>query len=146
MTAITAGTGDTIYAAYGDMSFAQLGCWHGAVQRPRVAGPTAQRRAALADPGRRLVAVGDSFLTLLNGADGDWQTVAHFRLKSRYRSPDFADPMALLADEGTGQLLWFAPTTDTGSIISLPGTSYLVRPRQARLYSRVVRPCRRAPR
>lgn len=124
VTAIAAGPGDAIYVAYADKTLRRCD-----IRATRVTDQVLQTLPHRIDrlwltPQQRLVAVGDSSLTLLSNADGHWQPRAHFRLQSRYHLPDYAAPMALLADEAasvSGRLVWFDPTTDTGSYVNLPG-------------------------
>jgi hypothetical protein len=99
VTAVAVGPGDTIYVAYADKTLRR--CDVGAARVTDRVLQTLQHpvERLWLTPGQRLVAVGDSSLTLLNDADGHWQPLAHFRLQSRYHLPDFAAPMALLADE-----------------------------------------------
>jgi NACHT domain/Pentapeptide repeats (8 copies) len=123
VTAVAAGPGDTIYVAYADRSLRKCDIAASRVTDRVLHILQHQAERLWLTPGQRLAAVGDSALTLLDEADGGWKQLAHFRLQSRYRLPDFAAPMVLLTDEtasGAGRLLWFDPTTNRGSIMNLP--------------------------
>jgi hypothetical protein len=123
VTAVAAGPGDSVYVAYADRSLRKCDIGATRVTDRVLISLQHQVERLWLTPSQRLVAVGDSALTLLEEAGGGWKPLARFRLQSRYRLPDFAAPMALLADEATsgeGRLVWLDPTTGRGSIIILP--------------------------
>jgi len=124
VTAVALGQKNTLYVAYGDKSVRQWDIGPAHVTDHVLCSLPHRIERLWLTPGGRLVAIGESTLTLLNETGVEWQPIAHFRLKSHYRLPDFTDPMALLAEEGSNgvlRLVWFDPTTDTGSVTDLPG-------------------------
>jgi ubiquitin-like protein Pup len=124
VTGVAVGQMNTLYVAYGDKSLRQ---WD--ISPAHVTDRVLHTLPHLIEhlwltPRGRLVVVGESFITVLNEINGEWQPIARFRLKSHYRLPDFTDPMALLADErtdGMNRLIWFDPVAGTGSVTDLPG-------------------------
>jgi ubiquitin-like protein Pup len=123
VTAVAAGPGELIYAAYSDRT---VRAWELGTSRAKhsvlCSLPHRVDRLWLTPCGR-LVAVGD-FLTLLDSSDGGWRTVSRFALKSQIRLPDFGHTRALMGEERPGggvRLLWFDPSTDAGHAIDLPG-------------------------